>query len=286
MSRIWQRKPTSQITSDKSKNFRTYLRLILFIAFTIILIFSGIMLYLGYMEGVREEKALKSLAETVDSADIAVPPYSDDISSEIIEEPESEEPEILIQYRELYEQNEDMVGWIQIEDTEINYPVMYTADDFYLNHSFDKMKSQSGVPFIDKRCEVEPFGTNTIIYGHNMNNGTMFAGIIRYKDMNYYKEHPIIHFDTLYEKQEYEIFAVFESKVYRKSDKVFKHYNFLNAENELDFNEYINSVKALSLYDTGVAAKYGDELITLMTCSYQTENGRFVVVARKIQQAD
>ncbi len=124
-------------------------------------------------------------------------------------------------------------------------------------------------------------GTNTIIYGHHMKNGTMFAGLEKYKDEDYYREHPVIHFDTLYEQQEYEIIAVFKSQIYRKSDKVFKHYTFLNAESKAAFNAYITGVKALALYDTGITASYGDALLTLVTCAYHTENGQVVVVARK-----
>ena len=109
------------------------------------------------------------------------------------------EPVILPQYRELYKQDTDIVGWIKIGGTEIDYPVMYTADDFYLSHGFNKEASKSGVPFIDKRCSVEPFGTNTIIYGHHMKNGTMFGKLFHYQQLNFIVEHPVIQFDTLYQ---------------------------------------------------------------------------------------
>jgi len=193
---------------------------------------------------------------------------------------------MLEEYRELYARNTDMVGWIQIDGTVIDYPVMYTADDFYLDHGFDREESKSGVPFIDRRCTVEPFGTNTIIYGHHMKNGTMFASLLRYEDEDYYREHPVIRFDTLYDHQEYEIIAVFRSRIYRKSDTVYKHYNFLSAESEDDFDEYIRHIKELALYDTGVDAAYGDRLLTLITCAYHTENGQFVVVARRSADSD
>lgn len=116
-----------------------------------------------------------------------------------------------------------------------------------------------------------------------MINGTMFAGLERYEDEEFYNAHPTIRFDTLYEQREYEIIAVFESQIYRKSDTVFKHYYFLNAEDAASYDEYIANIKALSFYDTVVLSVYGDELITLSTCAYHTENGQFVVVARKRQ---
>lgn len=252
------------------------LRFILLIAFSAVFVFSAAMLIRYYAQGAKEEAALKELASVAAvSVENSVP------ASGSMSEPEA--PVILGQYQKLYAQNADMAGWIKIDGTVIDYPVMYTADDFYLSHGFDKAESKSGVPFIDKRCTVEPFGTNTIIYGHHMQNGTIFAGLGNYKDEDYYKEHQTIRFDTLYEQQEYEIIAVFESRIYRKSDTVFKHYNFLNAGNEAEFDKYIDGIRALSLYDTGISASYGDKLLTLVTCAYHTEQGQLVVVARKTE---
>jgi len=233
-------------------------KLVLYILLALMLAFSAAMLILENAQRAGEESALKELAPT-DSAPLK-------------------------KYQELHAQNADMVGWIKIDGTVIDYPVMHTPQDgeFYLSHGFDKEDSKSGVPFIDKRCKVAPFGTNTIIYGHHMKNGTMFAGLERYADQEYYKAHPAVRFDTLYEEQEYRIIAAFRSQIYRQKDTVFKHYNFLNAQNKADFDEYIANIKALALYDTGVTAQYGDQLLTLVTCAYHTENGQFVVVAKKI----
>lgn len=193
---------------------------------------------------------------------------------------------ILDKYQELYTENTDMIGWIQIEDTKINYPVMFTKDDFYLNHNFDKKKSITGIPYVDQRFSVDPFYTNTIIHGHNMKDGSMFSSILRYKDIEYYKKHPIIKFNTLYEEKEYEVIAAFPSKIYPKNDQEsFKPYQFINAKNKQEFNTYIDNIKKLSVIDVGATAEYGDHLITLMTCAYHTENGRFLVVAREMKQS-
>lgn len=254
------------------------LRIILLIAFAAALTFSVTMLLLYYLQSVKEEKVLKQLAVIAGNN---MEHFDPTPGSTLVGTQAPENPVMLEQYGSLYKQNPDMVGWIKIDGTVIDYPVMYTSDDFYLSHGFDRAESKIGVPFIDKRCTVEPLGTNTIVYGHHMKNGTMFAGLENYKNRYYYKEHPRIHFDTLYEQQEYEIIAVFESQIYRKSDTVFKHYNFLNAEGQMDFDEYILNIKLLSIYDTGVTASYGDELLTLVTCDYHRENGQFVVVARK-----
>jgi sortase B len=257
---------------------KPHLRFILVIVFAAVFAFSATMLILYYAQVVKEKTALKQLAAIAgNNMELPEPIFGRTPATALT----PETPVILEQYWALHEQNADMVGWIKIDGTEIDYPVMHTADVFYLSHGFDKKESRSGVPFIDKRCTIEPFGTNTIIYGHHMKNGTMFAALENYKDEDYYKDHPAIRFDTLYEHQEYEIIAVFESQIYRKSETVFKHYNFLNAGGQTDFDEYIANIKALSLYDTGVTASCGDELLTLVTCAYHTENGQFVVVARK-----
>lgn len=133
---------------------------------------------------------------------------------------------------------------------------------------------------------VDPFGTNTIIYAHNMKNGTMFSNLLLYRDQEYYWDHPVIRFDTRYAYQEYEILAVLESQAYSKPSNAFKPYDFLKADSESDFMEFIEHVKKLSLYDTEVSAEYGDSLITLITCSYHIENGRFIVVARHRSNLD
>jgi sortase B len=194
-------------------------------------------------------------------------------------------PAILPELKAAYERNPDMVGWIRIDGTAVDYPVMYTpGKDDYLYRDFDKQESKQGCIFIDKHATLEPRDTNLLFHGHNMKDGSMFRTLLEYKKESYWKEHPIIHFDTLYERGEYEIVSVLLSKVYKTSDKVFKYYQFYNAESEAEFDAYIANVKAMALYDTGVEAQYGDELITLSTCEYSTENGRIAIVARKIAE--
>lgn len=278
------RKPKvfSQRFKKKYRIGRMHIRSILLTLFCVVFILSAVMIVSHWRQTAREKQELKELAAlTTDQPPLPsiFPDPTPPIPTTSI--PTQQEPAILEQYQELYEQNMDMVGWIKIDGTVIDYPVMYSADNFYLNNDFDKNSSKSGVPYIDKRCTIEPFSTNTIIYGHHMRNGTMFAGLEQYRDEDYFKEHPIIQFDTLYKQQQFEIIAVFESQIFKKRDTVFKHYNFLNAEDESDFNQYIANIKALSLYETGKTATYGDELLTLTTCAYHTENGQFVVVARK-----
>ena len=185
----------------------------------------------------------------------------------------------------LQNENSDIVGWIEIENSNINYPVLQTTNnDYYMNHNYKKEISKEGSLFLDKDYDWNLPSTNILIYGHNNRGSTeMFASLMNYKDEQFYKEHDKIRFTTVEEDAEYEIIAVFLSRVYYKSEKdVFRYYYFINAENEEEFNEYVNESKKASLYNIDATAKYGDQLLTLSTCSYHTEDGRLAVVARKI----
>lgn len=203
-----------------------------------------------------------------------------------IDESEKKEgkTERVLQVEQLQKDNSDIVGWIEIEDTKINYPVLQTTDnDYYLTHTYQKKRSPFGSIFLDKDYDFQKPSSNLLIYGHRDKNGTMFEDLIKFKKENFYKEHKKIRFTTPEEDCEYEILAVFNSRVYYEDEvNVFRYYFFVNAKNEKDFNEYVENCKKSSIYNTGVTAQYGDQLLTLSTCDYTTENGRFAVVAKKI----
>jgi len=192
------------------------------------------------------------------------------------------EPQILSYLAEMAEENSDMVGWIKVDGTKLNYPLMFTPDfeEKYIHADFKGNFSVGGLPFIEEGCSLEPRSDNLIIYGHNMKNGSMFATLMEYADENFWKEHPVIHLSSLYDETAYEVVAAFYDRVYYKHETCFKFYQFIDAEDEEDFNYAIEQFKAKSCYDTGVTPQYGDQLITLVTCSYHEDNGRFVVVAR------
>ncbi|MBQ3265086.1 MAG: class B sortase [Ruminococcus sp.] len=186
-------------------------------------------------------------------------------------------------FDQLYAMNNDFFGWLKIDDTVIDYPVMHTPYDSerYLHMDFEGEYSESGELFMDADCD--PYGMHYLIYGHHMFNGSMFGSLPKYEDQDYYSEHRTLRFDTLYEMGEYEIFAVFYSRIYDESEDVFKYYNCANLNDEWTYNYYVENVKALSVYDTGVTPQYGEKIVTLSTCNYHTDDGRFVVAARKIQ---
>ena len=197
--------------------------------------------------------------------------------------PTETESERQLQLKELQKENKDIVAWIEIEGTNISYPVLQGEDnEYYMTHDYTKNYSKDGALFLDKDYNFKQQYDNLLIYGHNNQNGKMFSGLEKYKKENYYKEHKTIRFTTVEDDAEYEIIAAFYSRVYYTHEtNVFRYYYFLDAENEQEFNDYLQNVKKSSVYDTGKTAKYGDQLLTLSTCSYHTEDGRFVVVARK-----
>jgi len=196
---------------------------------------------------------------------------------------EPEQKEVLEEYKNLLIRNKKLIGWVKIDDTNIDYPVMQTDDnEYYLHHNLNQQYDKNGSIFMDKDCDVLKPSTNFIIYGHHTKTGQMFGKLELYQDEEYYKEHPYINFDTIYEKGVYQIMYVFRSRVYKEDEIVFKYYQFIDANGETEFNSNMQEMAALSFYDTGVTAEYGDQLLTLSTCDYQEKDGRFVIVAKKI----
>ncbi len=194
-----------------------------------------------------------------------------------------ETPDILPEYTLVHQKNQRLIGWVKIDDTIVDYPVMQTVNnEYYLDHNFNQEEDRNGCIFMDYQCDVIRGCDNIILYGHHMKSGKMFGTLNKYSKESYYEEHPVIQFDTIYEKGTYQVMYVFRSKVYSEEDVTFKYYQFINAASEKEFNSAMNEMAALSLYDTGVTASYGDQLLTLSTCDYQENKGRFVVVAKKI----
>ena len=204
-----------------------------------------------------------------------------------VEETVMEEPTINAiknPYQESFLLNEDMAAWIQIPDTNIDYPIMWTPRDenYYLNRDFFGNENNNGCLILDTDSALDPRTTNLIIHGHNMKSGEMFGNLTAYEDYDYFNTHRYIHLFTESGKYEYEIIAVFRSQVFKKSDTVFKYYQFFDAETEADFMNFYQNVKNMSLYDTDVIAEFGNRFITLSTCVYHVDRGRFVVVAKEL----
>lgn len=194
-------------------------------------------------------------------------------------------------FRQLREQNKDVLGWIRIQDTPIDYPVMQTVrePDYYLNHGFDKNVSAYGAIYMDAACLPDQSCHNIILYGHHMRNGAMFGSLKRYISEDYVLTHRRMVFTALEKRRkpgggkvkenEYEILAVFRTTA--NGIKEIQH--CLTAETKEDYEALLSYCKAHTLCDTGVAAFWPDQLLTLATCEYSQKNGRLFVVARRVR---
>lgn len=188
-------------------------------------------------------------------------------------------------FKDTYAINNDMVGWIQIEGTTIDYPVVQSKyqDDYYLRRNFYKASATCGTIYAREECNVDPASDNVVLYGHNMRNGTMFHDLINYKDIEYWKTHRYIYFDTLTEDHTYEVFAVFVTTA--DPDEGFRYHLYTNLSTETVYNRFVSKCKDLHFYETGITPQYGEKLLTLSTCDKEIgygDDGRLVVVARRV----
>jgi len=243
-------------------------KIVLVICMIVFLGSAGVLLDY-YINGMREQSAFADLGK-IDAAEDLV----------------TDKGTVIGKYAGLYKANDDIIGWVKIKDTKIDYPIMQTQDDpeHYLHLNFDEEYAASGTPFMDAGSDIFIPTSNFLIYGHNMKNGTMFHDLLKYESKEFYDKHKTFTFDTIYKggQGEYQVIAAAYSKIYPKDSTKFKYYQYAGITTEDEFNKYVSGVKALSIYDTGVTAEYGDQLVTLSTCAYHTEEGRFFVVAKRV----
>ena len=250
--------------------------------------------YTGSKQQAEEYDALADLVDSLRSAAPSVSaagqepeaPTGATVSGLRLPEPAEDihdENGILLEYAPLYEMNTHMAGWLSIEGTRINYPVMHTPGqpDYYLQRSFDGEWSGWGCLYAREECDLDTPSDNVTIYGHHMKDGSMFAGLSGYLDREFWEEHRYIRFDTLTEHHVYEIFAVFTTTA--TEGKGFAYHDFIDAADEQEFDTFIAKCLSNSLYGTERIPAYGDKIICLSTCEYTQENGRLVVAAVRIR---
>ncbi len=239
--------------------------IILIVLLSGVFLFSAFMIYRHVVEAQTSAKSFQELTELVEPSapQVAAPPTAAET------------------YASVVAKNSDFTGWLKIEGTKIDYPVMYTPDrkNFYLRRGFDQQYNYYGVPYVAEHC-VPDESDNLVIYGHNMNNGSMFYDLTRYESRSFYEDHPEIQFDTLKGFGTYRIIAVFKTTA--SSTENFEYFRFADGD-KTAFDQYVAKCKEFSLYSIEETATYGDSLITLSTCEYTRKNGRFVVVAKKIK---
>lgn len=254
------------------------------VAFVLLFIFSSGMLIHDFVRSAREQAANEALVQRVEQ-EVSLGEGTSETSSGNSTSAQASEQER--NYQPLIQENSHLAAWLMIEGSEVDYPVMYTPDtpEYYLRKAFDGSYALSGSLFIG--ANSSPDGSNIIIYGHNMKDGSMFGSLDSYADEDYAKEHQEMIYDLIqpdgsYERLTFEVMAVFYSRIYSVDEEnVFRYYYSTDLSDPDAFQYYIEEVMSASLYDLGVTAEYGDRLLTLSTCSYHTEDGRFVVVARE-----
>ena len=270
-----------------------YLLPVLMIIFAGTFLVSAGILAKRAIEDRTQNRQNDHLAGLVQQVPVKRPPIASDGPSDTYDEPLSAFVEIthpvtgktiqvLREYAPVFQLNPDMVGWINLPDTKLNYPVVQTPDepDFYLKRDFYKSSSRYGTIYAHAWADLNTPSDNVTLYGHNMNDGSMFAALHGYESKEFYDANPYIYFDTLYEHRTYQVLSVFEIDI-TKVD--FPYHNFIDG-NTISFKDYVNTCRELSMYDTGVNATYGDKLLTLSTCdnNYSTDDIRFVVVAKLV----
>jgi len=252
------------------------LKRLLFIVLIGIFVYSGISIaryiYDGYTSSKINDQLRKQYATTFQAGETEQNAVDDSEQSSVDQLQQHKD-----RFESLHEINADIVGWISIADTSIDYPVVQHSDnDYYLDHNIEQKRSSRGAIFMDYRNEHALVDTHTVIYGHHMKDDSMFGELSKYKDENYYKEHAIITLDTLEQPTRWQIFSVY---VY-SPDHQFFQYEF---ETEQQYSDYLNEIVESSMYSTDIEVTSKDQLLSLVTCTYEVSDARFIVHAKRVE---
>lgn len=264
----------------KAERRRRIWRVLVFLCAAVFLV-SGVQVIRTLWTAKREDDTFRQL-EKYTQAEAPVPARDGASPADMQEEAaERESQKRHDNYLQLQALNPDFAGWLYIAGTKVDYPVMCTPDDeqYYIHRDFYGKPSVSGTPFMGAGCSTE--SQSILIYGHNMKNGSMFGTLDSYENVSYWREHPVICFNTVDEDREYEVAAAFRTRIYAEDEPGFRYYNYAGDLSDEDFEAFAGSISAAAAYQTGVELKAGDELLILSTCAYHTTDGRFVVVARR-----
>lgn len=191
-------------------------------------------------------------------------------------------------FTDLLAQNPDVVGWITIEDTPVNYPLLQGTDnEFYLRHGLDGAYDVLGVPYVDYECDVE-HGRHLILYGHNMGVGETerFSSLQNYKDPDYYVQHPVIQLDTLYDSTLYKVVAVYALTARTDDPDYFAFNAYADFADDESEQRYLDEVAARAFYTTGDYVRADERLLTLCFCTYEMEDARMLVMARSLREGE
>lgn len=196
---------------------------------------------------------------------------------------------ILKKYEKALSENPDTVGYIQVPNTPIKYAVTQTTDNsYYLTHTFAKEYNAAGNPFLDSNNVVGPNGELSkcsIIYGHHRRNGTMFAKLKNYDDVEFYKQNPVIQFDTIYDPGEWVVFADFRATTNSTTGKIFDYMKY-DFKDDKSFMDFVTAIQKRSYFTTPIEVNANDKILLLSTCSYEKQYWRMVIAARKVRDGE
>lgn len=242
----------------------------------VVLCFSAYKIYSITNEYGKAEKEYDSLREYV-TENPAVPTDNTDTSTgEVSEGVKTTGLPPVIDFEGLSKINQDVAGWIKIDDTAINYPILQGKDNqYYLNKTMEGIKNGSGSIFMDYRVNKDFSSLNTIIYGHNMKNKSMFATLLNYKDKSYFDTHKYVWIITPKDSYKYEVFSAYKCTV---KEGVYQ----IGFEGE-EYSNYLKSSTSRSYYDTGAIASENDKIITLSTCTNNDKDERYVIQAKLVE---
>lgn len=260
------------MNKDKRKSVKKLISRIVTIACLGVFLFAAHGLYDIFMDYYKNRQMLNDVQETFHSAAAAEGDHQDGSSGD--------GQTVRPGFDELLKQNPDVVGWITIDGTQIDYPVLQSSDNvFYLTQNYNHGDSRAGSIFLDYRNDISSPDLNTVIYGHRMKDGSMFQHLTKYMDEDFLKSHPTFEYDTLYDSYEAEIFAVYNTMTtfdYIKTD----------FDSKEDYEELLNDIKETSKFETDVDVSADDQIITLSTCDYELDQneGRLVVQAKLVKK--
>ena len=246
---------------------------VLLVLFSLCFVISGFFVVKHYVEMKHQDTFYESLEK-----EIKIP-----VQQTPTIEGEAPKSQFLIDYEALKEKNEDSVGWISIDGTLLDYPVVQTPDrpNYYLRRAFDKTDSRYGCPYVQENCDLTKPSDNIIVYGHNMNNDRMFGVLDKYLNRAFFLENRYINFNIMGEQHVYEVMSVFTISAI--DVKSFDYHVFVDLQTEEWFNNFVELCNKNALYYTGVTAQYGDKFLTLSTCEYTKKEGRLVVIAKEVK---
>lgn len=270
----------------KTKHNSKHLLAILCFLLSAVVVFCGVQIWQEYSSRQKDIDTFSELAELAEIKEPDEPketaePKTDgdgdigETDTDTLEEHEAPTPTPRHDIPLLISQNSECIGWISIDNTAVDYPVMHTPEwpQKYLRLNFYQQYSDSGVPFLDYRCTLD--SDNLIIFGHNMRNGTMFSSLKEYLNEGHLSSNSTILLETEDGAHEFTIFAV------ACVDKLDSWYSFINAESEDDFNEAVQRIIRNAYYTNGDAPEYGDRLLTLSTCYGSTRSSRLIIIAKE-----